>query len=241
MISPPPIPVILVEYDAYLRNVLAEYLQLNGFTVTGAGSGREFYRILDKNDAFHVAIIDLGLPDQPGQVLAEYARRNTRMSVIVITANDTLENRVETYSTGADLFLGKPIDSRELLAAVKAMDQRYRERHGAVDRVSDAPLGLAWKLDIARRTLKSPDDHVIPLNPQETAVCELFCSAGTSNVDRRQMLVTIYRRDDSSAQRALDNLIRRLRQKITESTGQPAPILTAYGIGHSFSEPLSLR
>jgi DNA-binding response OmpR family regulator len=233
---------LLVEDDADLRGVLSEYLEINGFAVIGAGSGREFYRVIDQRDDIQVAIIDLGLPDQPGHVLADYARRNTRMSVIVITANDTMDNRIETYRTGADLFIGKPIDSRELLAAVTAMAERYRERNGA-PLAPAAPAHApttehAWVLDHARRQLAAPNGAAIPLSPQETLICELFYAAGSAHVERRAMLDRIYGRDDESAQRALDNLIRRLRQKIGELTGAPAPILTAYGIGHSFSEPL---
>lgn len=237
-----PISLLLVEDDADLRSVLCEILELNDCTVTAVGNAMAFYRILDQRSDFHVAIIDLGLPDQPGHVLADYARRNTAMSVIVITANDSVDNRVDTYRAGADLFIGKPVDSRELLAAVSAMAERYRERHGEPNSAAELSSGKAatWVLDRARRQLKMPDDGVIALSPQEVTVFEHFSMAGAEPVDRRLLLTTIYGRDDSSAQRALDNLIRRLRQKISEATGQPAPILTAYGVGHSFSEPIKI-
>ncbi|MBF0245037.1 MAG: response regulator transcription factor [Planctomycetes bacterium] len=230
--------MLLVEDDANLRAALAEYLEINGFAVTAVENGMSFYRELDLGGRFQVAVIDLGLPDQPGHVLADYARRNTKMSVVVITANDSIDNRVETYRTGADLFLAKPLDSRELLAAMRAMAARYVERHGTLANLpADTPTN-AWELDRARRQIKAPDGLAISLSPQEVTVCELFGAAGSGNVDRRQILENIYGRDDISAQRALDNLIRRLRQKIADATGHTAPILTAYGIGHSFSEPL---
>ena len=87
--------------------------ELNGCSVTAVGTGMAFYQPLARGEVFHVAIIDLGLPDQPGHVLAEYARRNTRKSII-ITENNSLDNRIVTYHTDADLLLSKPIDSREL-------------------------------------------------------------------------------------------------------------------------------
>lgn len=232
------IPVLLVEDDEDLREALAEFLSLNGCHVTAVGNGMAFYQALAKDAAaFQVAVIDLGLPDQPGHVLAEYARRNTRMSIIVVTANDSLDNRLETYRTGADLFLGKPVDSRELLAAVRATHRRYLERYGADPTANDVTASF-WQIDRARRHLRAPGGATVALNPQETTVFELFLSYGTCTVKRVQLLERLYGRDDESAQRALDNMIRRLRQKITESCDLSVPILTAYGIGYSFSEPL---
>jgi DNA-binding response OmpR family regulator len=232
------IHVLLVEDDADLRGALAEYLALNGCAVTAVGTGMAFYQALSTSETFHVAVIDLGLPDQPGHVLAEYARRNTHMSIIIVTANDGLENRIETYQTGADLFLGKPLDSRELLAAVIAMHRRYLERNGLNQQDTTGNPVNIWRLDRARRLLHTPGGATIILSPQESATCELFNAAATGTVARQQLLTAIYGRDDESAHRALDNMIRRLRQKISEGCGQSAPILTAYGIGYSFSEPM---
>ncbi|MDD5297522.1 MAG: response regulator transcription factor [Rhodocyclaceae bacterium] len=234
-------PVLLVEDDGDLREALGEYLAIHGCAVTGVGCGMEFYKALASGTRFHVAIIDLGLPDQNGHVLAEYARNNTPMSVVIITANDTLANRVQTYGTGADLFIAKPIDSSELLAAVRAMDGRFRERTSASE-ASDGRSGASirdfWQLDEARRRLLPPNARPIELNPHEALVCEVFREAGPTDVDRRLLVERLFGRNDGSAQRALDNVMRRLRQKITENTGAPAPILTAYGIGYRFSEPL---
>lgn len=226
-----------MEDDADLRDALAEYLELNGCRVTAVGTGMAFYQALAKGGVFHVAIIDLGLPDQPGHVLAEYARRNTRMSIIIVTANDSLENRIETYHTGADMLLGKPLDSRELLAAVVAMNRRYLERYGHQTAGVNC-AGIAWQFDRARRQLTSPTGTVMALSPHESKTFELFTAAGTRTVERRQLLEHLYGRDDESTHRALDNMFRRLRQKITEDHDLPAPILTAYGVGYSFSEPL---
>ena len=229
--------VLLVEDDADLRDALTEYLELNGCRVTAVGTGMAFYQTLAKGEGFHVAIIDLGLPDQPGHVLAEYARRNTRMSIIIITANDSLENRIETYHTGADLHLSKPLDSRELLAAVVAMNRRYLERYGQ-ETTGINNTSRVWQFDRARRQLTLPTGTVIALSPHEATAFELFSATGTNTVERSQLLEHLYGRDDESTRRALDNMIRRLRQKITEGHDLPAPILTAYGIGYSFSEPL---
>jgi len=112
--------VILVEDDALLRGGLADFLALSGFSVTAVGDGRSFRRLVAERP-FSVAVIDLGLPDEAGEVLVDYTRRNTSSAIIVITARDTLETRIACYRTGADLFLGKPVDGRELAAVIKGV------------------------------------------------------------------------------------------------------------------------
>lgn len=86
--------------------------------------------------------------------------------------------------------------------------------------------------------MTSPAGAVLALSPHETNAFELFNAAGTNTVERSQLLERLYGRDDESTRRALDNMIRRLRHKITEGYDLPTPILTAYGVGYSFSEPL---
>ncbi len=115
--------VILVEDDALLRDGLADFLTLSGFSVTAVGDGLSFYRVVAERP-FSVAVIDLGLPDQAGEVLVDYTRRNTSSSIVVITARDTLDTRVACYRTGADLFLGKPVEGRELAAAIESLAAR---------------------------------------------------------------------------------------------------------------------
>ncbi|WP_328985279.1 response regulator transcription factor [Thiorhodovibrio winogradskyi] len=235
----PDIPILLVEDDLDLCEVLSEYLELHGYQVTTANSGRDFYRALDLGHAFQVAIIDLGLPDQPGQVLAEYARQNTAMSVVIITANDALDNRIGAFQSGVDLFIAKPLDTRELLAAVSAMAARYSERQALQPANPPALPGTGvWRLKRPPRQLISPAGGVMTLTQRESDIVALFARVKDGHVERQAMLQAIYNREDRAAQRALDNLIRRLRVKLEAATGHPAPIVTAYGQGHTFSEPL---
>lgn len=231
-----PTPLLLVEDDVDLAEAISEYLELNGYAVTCISRGMQFYQLLNGGACFQVAIIDIGLPDQSGLVLAEYARSNTNMAVIVITANECVDNRIHTYRSGADLFLAKPIDSRELVEAVAAMCIRYRQR--SKENQAPAEQTVGWTLSGSHRQLYTPDGSAIDLTWQEFLIIELFCQAAGDTVERHCFLMQLYKRSDSSAQRALDNLISRLRHKISVHTGQPAPIFTAYGIGHDFTEPL---
>ena len=115
--------LILVEDDAGLRGDLVEFLELEGFSVVSCGNALEFFRKL-VGQTFGVALIDLGLPDEAGEVLVDYVRRNTTSSIVVLTARDTLETRVQCYRNGADLFLGKPVNCIELATIIRNLLKR---------------------------------------------------------------------------------------------------------------------
>ncbi len=109
--------VLIVEDDDALRESLEAYLDLAGFAVTGVPDGRSFRRELEEH-RFAVVVIDLGLPDEEGEGLVELVRRTTDAMIVVVTSRDTLAARVDCYGLGADLFLRKPVDGRELTAAI---------------------------------------------------------------------------------------------------------------------------
>lgn len=254
----PTTQVFLIEDDHALGAALCEYLEMAGFGVQWVCSGLEFYaRMADAPD-FHVAIVDIGLPDQSGLVLAEYIRGNTYASVIVLTANDSTERMAESYHLGVDLFMAKPVDSNVLVAAVSSMALRYSQRAGGVSETlppmqSLASFGSAdavhkrsetaspgWYVDRRRRQLISPDGIVIELTRQELTICQMMAEQADHRITRGAELERLYGRDDESAQRALDTLISRLRRKLSAAIDGPPPILTDYGIGHSFSDTLRI-
>ena len=237
------IKVVLIEDDHDLGAALSEYLELSGFQVHWVASGIEFYALAAETSEFQVAIVDIGLPDQSGLVLAEYIRRNSQAGVIVLTANDSVERSAESYRLGADLFMAKPVDNDVLVAAIASMAERSRQRvlvSPGGDTADSSRLSSDWRFDERRRQLTTPDGEVISLTRQECRVCALLAAAPQQSVERAEALEVMYGRQDDSAQRALDTLFSRLRRKITNITEQPAPILTDYGIGHSFSEPLEV-
>ena len=229
------IQVALVEDDPILRVSLASYLKLIGFSVIAVGDCLSLYTEL-RSQRFDVAVVDLGLPDQAGEVLVDYLRRNTESAIIVITARDTLDTRVECYRVGADLFLGKPVDGRELAAAISSLAAR---RHMATAQPGELPApkpisSAAWIYMARERILTSPEVKRIELTPKEAHLLAALLAEAGHTVRRAQLLEAIYGRQDESADRALDTLVRRTRSKIEAATGTPAPILTEHGVGYAF-------
>jgi DNA-binding response OmpR family regulator len=245
--------VILVEDDKDLSDITADHLRLRGVEVEQVFSGLEFYAALQKAE-FDAAIIDLGLPDQPGAVLIKYASANTDMAVVVVSAYDQTEKRISCYEAGADTFLSKPVDPEELYVALYGLARKSKGRARRDVDASEFPdIQIAsdhqdvagidhekWLLDTLRRQLVAPSGVSVDLNHNEFKLCYRLAMQNGDVVGRPQMLESIYKRDDESAQRALDTLVRRLRKKISEDTDGRSPIMTTYGVGHSFTDHIEI-
>jgi two-component system, OmpR family, response regulator len=115
--------ILIVENDQDLRDSMVECLRLARLTVSSAGSAAECYQTLASHE-WCVAVVDIDLPDQSGYVLVEYIRANTDMKVIILTARDAIDERIKGYDSGADIYLVKPINCRELATAITSLTQR---------------------------------------------------------------------------------------------------------------------
>lgn len=236
-ISRPGFRVLFVEDDVDLRDSLSKYLTMAGYEVTGVGSCLESYAALP-NGNFHVAVVDVSLPDQSGFVLAEYLRTNTDLKIIILTALERLEDRLRGYAAGAHNYFVKPVDARELLAAVTSLSQA--EDPARTTKNAGDKSGEDWELLRSSWQLLTPTGETIKLTSLELQLLELLALNPGRAVSRNTLLTSIYSRNDEHSGRALDSLVRRLRAKITAS-GQPLPIRTAHAVGFCFSAPIVLR
>ena len=229
------IKVLVVEDNHDLRESVVECLTLAGLGAVGVGSASECYQALVSGD-FSVALVDIGLPDQSGYVLAQYIRANTALAVIILTARDALDDRVRGYDSGADLYLVKPVDCRELAAAVTSLAQRQRIR--AEPQPPPAPAAGSWSLYLGSWRLAAPNGIGSELTAKEMQFLELLAATPGRAVARDTLLTKLYLRHDEYTSRSLDSLVRRLRAKITADTGIAVPIKTAHAVGYCFSATL---
>jgi len=223
--------IIMVEDDAALLESVANYLTRIGYEVTAVESGLRFYHALAEQ-TFAAAIIDLGLPDIDGLQLSDYVRKNTTMACIILTARSSVDARIAGYDSGADLYLVKPVDCRELASALASILQRNRKE-------SAARTGSRWCLIRQSATLVSPTSALVSLTSREMDF--MLCLAGSPEeaISRSVILDALGYGNDEFSNRALESLIRRLRRKI-EAVVSSSPILTRHGVGYSFSAPLTL-
>jgi DNA-binding response OmpR family regulator len=229
------IKVLVVEDDRDLRDSVVEYLHLAGLSASGVGTAAEFYHAQTSGD-WSVAVVDIGLPDQSGYVLVEYIRSNTAMKVIILTARDTVDDRVRGYDSGADIYLIKPVDCRELAAAIVSLAQRQQVQ--LVQHISQHPQVDSWCLNQKAWSITAPNGASIALTSKEMQFLGLLANTPGKPVARETLLSKLYLRHDEYTSRSLDSLVRRLRSKIMTASGSSVPIKTAHAIGYCFSSPL---
>lgn len=227
--------VILVEDDDELREGLAEYLRLSGVTVAEANTGAAF-REAFKSASFDVVILDVNLPDTTGFVLAEkLAREPRRPGIIMLTARTSQKDRIQGYSDGADLYMTKPVDGEELRLAVRNLVRRMQDHpHDTTH-----PKPVAWRLDLQHNRLTAPDGCSIALSGRETMMIEQFARSDGAPVSRAALADILGYDSLGPESRALDAVLRRLRQKMAEA-GTELPVVSVHNVGIRFSAPLTL-
>lgn len=222
--------ILLVEDDIDLSNSLASYLKNAGFLVTAVGSCLECYAALTKAQ-YHIAIVDVSLPDQSGFVLVQYLRTNTAMKVIIMTAHERVEERVRGYDAGAHNYFVKPVDARELQAAIMSLIDVNQPT------IVTNSASENWRLLRQSWQLQATQGELIKLTLLEFQFLDLLTDSAGKIVSRDALLNALYKRYDEHSNRALDSLVRRLRAKIS-ATGCPSPIMTAHAVGFCFSAPI---
>lgn len=232
--APYPGKILMVEDNTDLRETIAAYLDCAGFDITTVGTGLDFFHALAEQ-SYSVAIIDLGLPDMSGLQLVEYVRNNTAMRCMILTARDQVDDRIAGYDSGADLYMVKPVDCRELTAALSRLLQRSPAGDSAgIDNHEQ------WRINSHNATLVTPTFTIISLTGREMDFLLCLAKQAKETVKRDTILASLGYNGDEFAHRALESMIRRLRRKIENAFGS-SPILTRHGVGYSFSAPITVQ
>jgi DNA-binding response OmpR family regulator len=230
------IRIIVIEDEDDFRGMLLDALVLPHFSVVGAASYMEGYAALS-GGAFDVALVDISLPDQSGFVMVEYLRANTEAAIIIVSVNDSADFRIRGYEAGAHNYFTKPVDLRELTAAMLSLARR-KPRNPELSSAHEKETGF-WLLARASWQLLTPEGHRFPVTAMELQVLEIIGKKSGKTVPRDVLLMAIYGRSDEASSRALDAVIRRLRLKIAAG-GFPAPIKTAHATGYCFCAPMRI-
>ena len=235
--------VIVVEDESDFRESMMEYLVLSGLDVTGVESALEFYQNISRQH-YALAVVDIGLPDQNGLVLAEYIRNNTDMRIIILTAQSSLESKVEGYKAGADIYLVKPVDFSELSASIYSILGRLDKNLPITSELkkigphrNEEPS--SWTLVRSDWTLSNPNGDEIKLTSKEFDFIELLASSPNTVVVRQDLLKRLDYDNNEYGNRSLDALVHRLRLK-KKSINCRIPIKTNHGSGYSFSASINM-
>lgn len=231
-----PTPHILVVDDHRdIRDLLAKYLVRNGMRVTVADSAAAARRLL-RTAAIDLVVLDVMMPGEDGLSLCRHLRESTDTPVILLTAMSDETDRVVGLEIGADDYLGKPFNPRELLARIRAVLRRA----GGAPRPRDLPAGRRlrfdrWTLHVDRREIADPDGVATPLSTAEFNLLMAFVRRPHFVLSRDQLLDLTSGRQAQAFDRSIDNQVSRLRRKIEVDPKNPALIKTVWGGGYVFA------
>jgi DNA-binding response OmpR family regulator len=232
--------IALVEDDADLLLSTQEYLSLAGFSVWGAGSAEAFFRRFVA-DPVDVVVLDIGLPGEDGLSVTELLKKNPQVAVIILSARDSLDDRLAGMRAGADRYLVKPVNLAELAMNIDAVIKRLelplaRASLDLPRQVSDQG-SQQWKLDTQGWLLTSPSGQHLKLTAREFALLHRLIKVQGQAIPKKDLSDEIFGLRVSNATDRLNVLVTRLRKKAADTLSEPLPIKTAHQIGYAFTAP----
>ena len=234
--------VVIVDDDPGIRDVVAEFLGRHGFEVAEAADGPGLQRALAAASA-DVVVLDVMLPGDDGLTLC---RRLTAQpdgpAVIMLSAMGEDTDRIVGLELGADDYLAKPCNPRELLARVRAVMRRRGETRGSLEMAAGCDFE-GWRLDLVRRELKSPDGAMVNLSGGEFSLLRAFVENPQKVMTRDQLLDHARGPDSDAYDRAIDVQISRLRKKLDDgqNSGSGGLIRTVRNEGYMFMAKVHRR
>lgn len=227
--------VLILEDDVDILENLSTFLSCEGFEVLQTSHLSEFKTLTQKTE-FALAIVDLGLPDGSGLEAVSFLRDNTKVGIIVLTAQDGFSEKMKGYEAGADYYFTKPTSPPELLAAAKSILSRLHQ-----DTTSTEIDETTWLLLSNNWVLRSPEGIDIPLTNKEMQFLSEIANSPDNNSSKDTLLKLLgYEAKGLHGQKAMDVMITRLRKKIKEITGETAPIKTIHQVGMKFTNAIKL-
>ncbi len=219
--------VLLVDDDERIRSLLQKFLIRNGYLVTAARDAGHARRLLAGLE-FDMGILDVMMPGDNGYVLCAEIRETREMPILLLTARGETSDRITGFEAGADDYLSKPFEPRELLLRLKAILRRAPAGGGAMPRTLH--LG-AVRYDLERGELFRGEDPV-RLTATETTLMRTLAATPHEAVSRMTLVEKLGRDGEMSGERAVDVQITRLRRKLERDPKQPRYIQTVRGEGY---------
>jgi two-component system OmpR family response regulator len=224
--------ILIVDDDAEARSLLQQYLQRQGYRVTSAADGKALRGAL-LTVRPDLIVLDLMLPGEDGLQLCRDLRTRSNLPVIMLTARGEETDRIVGLEMGADDYLAKPFNPRELLARIKSVLRRARSLPENLEPDAVKSLRFAgWTLDADTRNLTAPDDVVVPLSGTEFKLLRVFLAHPNRVLSRDQLIELMISRDAGPFDRAIDVQVSRLRQRLRDDAREPRIIKTVRGEGY---------
>ena len=228
--------LLIVDDDREIRELVAQFLTKHGYQVETVADGEKMWRVLSTHSV-DLIVLDLMLPGVDGLALCQKLRMTSTVPIIMLTAIGEDADRIVGLELGADDYVTKPFNPRELLARIKAVLRRvdYAVVNAAqVHKPLDFCFG-GWRLNMAQRELYSPDEVLIPLTASEFDLLVAFAEHPQQVLSRDRLLELTKGYDAAPFDRSVDVQLSRLRRKIEANPKEPTLIKTVRGGGYLFT------
>jgi two-component system OmpR family response regulator len=227
--------IFVVDDEAAARDMIGDYLKMHGFSVTLCDGGPSLRQALG-SQAPDLIVLDLNMPDEDGLSIIRFLKQSSRVPIIMLTATASPIDRVVGLELGADDYLAKPCELRELVARIRSVLRRSAGAGAAAATPSgnEVRFGTKW-LDLEARVLRDENGVEHPLTTSEFNLLKAFAENPKRVMSRERLLDLANARDPDAFDRAIDVRITRIRRKVEPDPEHPRIIRTVRGAGYVFS------
>lgn len=222
--------ILIVEDDPVASTTLSAYISKEGYRVSTAPDGETMRELFAKGDV-DLILLDISLPDEDGFSLLREVRRQSEVGVIMVTGKAEDVDRIVALEMGADDYVVKPFNMRELFARTKNLLRRTQLAH-VVRKDETVKRFSGWTLNIPRRTLISPTGEDVRLTMFEFELLAALCQNAGRVMTRDSLMDHVSGRDRAANDRTIDVLVGRLRRKLEATPADPRIIVTVQGVGY---------
>ena len=231
--------IAVVDDHRDIRELVGRYLMEHGYRVSAVESAAAMRRLLERS-AFDLVVLDIMMPGEDGLSLCKHLRTTTDLPIILLTALAEDTERIIGLEMGADDYLPKPFNPRELLARIRSVLRRTHSLPPRKGAPRTRSLRFArWLLEVGRRELVGEDGVAVPLSTAEFRLLCAFLDHTGIVLSRDQLLDLTAGRNADAFDRSIDNQVSRLRKKIEVEPKSPALIKTHWGGGYCFTAQVS--
>jgi two-component system response regulator ResD len=223
--------ILVVDDEEKIRDVVISYLKKEGFQAVEAETGNDALRVL-QSESIDLVILDLMLPDMDGELVCQTIRKINSVPILMLTAKVSENNRIKGLSIGADDYLTKPFDPREVVARVRAILRRTDDSHLLADRLSFNHGHL--EIDSLKHTVFCHGEP-INLTPNEYKLLLALAKYPQRHFTREELVDKVLGYSFDGDMRTIDQHVKNIRHKIEPDPKNPQYILTVYGLGYRFA------
>jgi two-component system, OmpR family, phosphate regulon response regulator OmpR len=229
--------ILIVDDDEELRGTLREYLEISGFVVYSVGDGESMRNVIAQSPV-DIVLMDVNLPGEDGFELTRKLRSSRNIGIVMLTGAGQTVDRIIGLEVGADDYVVKPFDPREVLARVKSVLRRIQAqpvetRTPSTVKPEVVRMG-SCTLDLAAHTLYDSTGAQVPLTAMEFDLLKAFAANPDRVLNRASLLELAHRHDADVFDRSIDLRIARVRRKIETNSKRPQVLKTVRGVGYMF-------